>query len=271
MSDNIEQREKIATPSNGTKPQKIIQSVERALNILEYIAENGNKAGLTEISKGLGLSKSTVHGLIATLEQMGYIQQHSDSGKYSLGLKLFQLGMVVYNSMDLRTIALPHLHVLADKYKETVHLAVLSEGEVVYIEKVDSPRSIRIVSRIGGRNPAHCTGVGKVLLAALPEEALDRLLAKGTLHRYTNNTITNPLELKKHLQEVREKGVAFDLEEFERGLRCVAAPIRNHRGTVIAAISVSGPSNRLVTERLAAIADDVIGTANTISRGLGLG
>lgn len=218
----------------------------------------------------MSLNKSTVHGLLVTMEQMGYVQQSTDSGKYSLGLKLFQLGMAVYNSMDLRTIALPHLHTLAEKYKETAHLAVLSEGEVVYIEKVDSPRSIRIVSRIGGRNPAHCTGVGKVLLAALPEAVLDRFLAKSNLRRYTDNTITTPLELKKHLQQIRDKGVAFDLEEFERGLRCVAAPIRDHRGTVIAAISVSGPADRLATDRLDKIADDVVETANTISRALGL-
>ena len=249
----------------------MIQSVERSFKILEYIAENGNEAGLTEISKGLSLNKSTVHGLLVTMEQMGYAQQNIDSGKYSLGLKLFQLGMAVYNSLDLRTIALPHLQALSEKYKETAHLAVLSKGEVVYIEKVDSPRSIRIVSRIGGRNPAHCTGVGKVLLAALPEATLNRFLGQGTLRRYTTNTITSASELKGHLQQIRAKGVAFDLEEFEPGLRCVAAPVRNHRGAVIAAIRLAGPADRLAMDRLDSIADDVAEAANTISCALGAG
>ena len=132
---------------NG-KAKKTIQSVTRAIGIMQYIANHGNTISLTAISKGTNLSKSTVHGLISTLEQSGYVSQDQTTGLYSLGLKLFELGQIVYESMDLRSIVMPFLLEIGKKYEETVHLAVLSTGEVVYIEKVDSTHSIRIISTV---------------------------------------------------------------------------------------------------------------------------
>lgn len=254
--------------SEGSKG-KTIQSVVRAASIMEHLAGHKGGDGLSNISRELGLNKSTIHSLVTTLEKLGYVQQDQVSGKYALGLKLFELGQIVHANMDLRTIAMPHLHSLARKYQETAHLAVLSEGEVVYIDKVDSPRSIRIISQVGGRNPAHCTGVGKVLLAGLPEEERARMVGDKKLRRFTANTITDPDKLKLHLDQVRLKGFAQDQEEIEIGLSCVAAPIKNHRGAVIAAISVSGPSGRIANDNISNMTDDVIDTARLISEQLG--
>lgn len=248
---------------------KVIQSLARAANILEHLAVHKGGDGLSNISRGLGLSKSTTHSLITTLEKLGYVQQDQVTGKYALGLKLFELGQVVHASMDLRTIAMPHLHALAEKYQETVHLAVLSKGEVVYIDKVDSPRSIRIISQVGGRNPAHCTGVGKVLLAGLTEGELERVIREKKLQRFTANTITDPGELKTLLDQVRVDGYAQDQEEIEIGLSCVAAPVKNHSGTIIAAISLSGPTGRIANGSISELTVDIVEAARLISGQLG--
>jgi DNA-binding IclR family transcriptional regulator len=247
------------------KTEKSIQSVARAIGIMQYIANHGNSVSLTAISKGMDLSKSTVYGLISTLEQAGYVFQDQTTGLYSLGLKLFELGQVVYASMDLRSIAMPFLYQIGKKHEETVHLAILSTGEVVYIEKVDSPHSIRIASNIGGRNPAHCTGVGKVLLAGLGEKELERVVAQKGLRRFTENTITDLSELKRQLELIRLRGYAVDDEEIEVGLRCVAAPIKNHRGETIAAISISGPTGRMADIRFDELTGDIMDVANQIS------
>jgi DNA-binding IclR family transcriptional regulator len=254
--------------TNG-EPKRLIQSVGRALQILEYVAVNDNEMSLSAISRGLGLNKSTVFSLISTLEQMGYVQQNQGTGKYSLGLKLFELGQTVHSSMDLRTIAMPHLCELSKRYGETVHLSILSKGEVVYIDKVDSSHSIRIASQVGGRNPAYCTGVGKVLLAGLPDEDLAKVIRGISFKRFTAGTITDGQALRACIDTVRRDGYATDMEEFEIGLNCVAAPIRNYSGAVIAAISLSGPTHRIVNGNFEKFTADVIETARLISAQLG--
>ena len=253
----------------NVKAKKTIQSVTRALGIMQYISNHGNVISLTAISKGMNLSKSTVHGLISTLEQTGYVFQDQTTGLYSLGLKLFELGQVVYASMDLRSIAMPFLLEIGKKYEETVHLAVLSAGEVVYIEKVDSTHSIRIISYIGGRNPAHCTGVGKVMLAGLSEKELERVVLQIGLQRFTEKTITDLSELKQQLELIRIRGYAVDDEEIEVGLRCVAAPIKDYKGETIAAVSISGPMGRMADIRFNEVTKDIVDTDDQISLRLG--
>lgn len=248
--------------------RKSIQSVARALTIMQYIASNGNSVSLSAISKGMDLSKSTVHGLISTLEQMGYISQNQSTGAYSLGMKLFDLGNVVYASMDLRAIAEPVLYELGKRHDETVHLAVLSDDEVVYIDKVGSSHSIGAISHVGGRNPAHCTGVGKVMLAGLSDKELERLIAHKGLRQFTKKTIIDPEQLKSHLKSIRQQGYALDEEEIEEGLCCVAAPVKNHKGETIAAVSVSGPMGRMTAERSDLIRS-IIKAAEQISGRLG--
>lgn len=242
----------------------MIQSVTRALNIVEFISTR-HIVGLSDISRAVGLHKSTTHELIKTLETMGYVRQETFSGKYTLGLKLFELGQIVLSKMDIRAIAMPYLLELVIKYEETVHLAILSHDEVVYIDKVDSPRSIRIVSKVGGRNPAYCTGVGKVLLAGMPDKDLQKTLSKIKFQQFTPKTITDVQLLKKHLQKVRNAGFATDDQELEAGLSCCAAPIRNHLGNVIAAISLSGPTDRMADRDAGQLAADVVNSARLIS------
>lgn len=248
---------------------RMIQSVVRATSILEFLAANSDSETLANISRGIGLSKTTTYSLIRTLEQLGYVHQDQSTGKYSLGLKLFELGQVVHSRMDLRTIARPLLYELAKKYEETVHLAVLSKGEVVYIDKVDGSRSIRIASQVGGRNPAYCTGVGKVLLADLSPAEVDKAISTRKLEKFTAKTIIDPALLKEHLEKVRADGYALDEEEIEVGLSCVAAPIKNHRGQVVAAISLSGPTNRMASSTVQQITADLTETARLISSQLG--
>ena len=255
----------ISTDSSGRN----IQSVSRALMIMELLSKCHNGEKLTVISQKLDLNKSTTHSLISTLEHMGYVQQDQETARYSLGLKLFELGQVVHANMDLRNIAMPFLRELALKFSETVHLAILSKDEIVYIDKVDTSRSIRIGSQIGGRNAAYCTGVGKVLLAGLSDNELSDTLATVKFEKLTANTIADKEELLKHLVNIRNNGFAMDQEEIEVGLTCVAAPIKNHRGKVIAGISVSGPSSRMQADVFDLMTKDVMDTALQISRRLG--
>ncbi len=251
------------------KEIKLIQSLSRAAEIMQYVSQNGNNSGLIEISKAIGLSKSTVHGLISTLVFLGYMQQDLDSGKYKLGLKLFELGQIVHHSLDIRSVSLPYLKKLVQDCEETAHLSILSGTEVIYIEKVDSHRSVRIMSRVGGCNPAYCTGVGKVLLANLSASELAKYLKTVPLVRFTPKTITDIEIFREHLNGVRDQGYGFDIEEFEQGLSCAAAPIKNHQETVVASISISGPSVRLSLGKLEELVQAVISAANAISRDLG--
>ena len=248
---------------------RTIQSVFRALKIVEYVAEHGNLAGLIEISKGIDINKSTAHGLIATLEKCGYMRQDSKTGKYSLGIKVFELGQAYITNLDLREIALPYLKELSLNYQETTHLAVLSGEDVVYIDKVDGLRSVGIRSQVGGRNPAYCTGVGKVLLSGLDKQQIERLYYDTVLQKYTSNTVKDLPELLYQIEQARDRGYAFDSQEFEQDLQCIAAPVKDNSGAIIAAISLSGPASRLLASRMDDIAIEVVRTAKEISHRLG--
>lgn len=249
-------------------PSNFIQSVDRALQILGVFSSRRRELGVTEIANELNIHKSTVFGLLATLENRGFIQQNKETGKYKLGLKLFELGNLVQEGMDLRTIAAPYIAHLVEKHGETVHLVIHDQGEVIYIDKRDNQSNIRIISRVGSRLPMHCTGVGKCLLAYLPPEEIDNVISKG-LHPFTPNTITDPERLKNELEKIRINGYSFDMEEIEMGLRCVAAPIRDYSGEVIAAISLSGPSIRMDEKKMEELVNSIKETAEKISQNLG--
>ncbi|MCR4441978.1 MAG: IclR family transcriptional regulator [Peptococcaceae bacterium] len=245
-----------------------IQSVERALNILEEFSGKEKELGVTEIAKRLGLKKNTCFGLLKTLQNRGYVEQNPDTGKYRLGLKIFQLGQVYEEGLELREIARPYLQDLVEKTRETVHLVVRNRAEAVYIEKVEGPSAINIISQVGRSVNLHCTGVGKALLAYFPENLYREVLARG-LGRFTEKTITDPGELAKSLEAIREKGYSIDDEEIEIGLRCIAAPIFNHRKEAIAAISISGPKTRITDEKIEEFARLVKTATGSISIKLG--
>jgi DNA-binding IclR family transcriptional regulator len=223
-----------------------IQLLERAILLLDLLSSKSPTGLLPhELAQTSGLHKSTVHRLLSALKKNRLVERDEKTGRYHPGLKLFEWGIKAVPNINLREHARPHLERLMFETGETAHLCVLVEHEILYLDKVESPKTIRIASSVGGRNPAFCSGVGKCLLAALPDAELDRLLRQHKLTTYTRHTITTPAALKSELQQVRENGYAVDNEEREEGLRCIAAPVRDHSGEIIAAMSVAGPAFRL--------------------------
>lgn len=249
--------------------EHLIQSIERAANILELFLGADQELSVKEMSEKLGLSKSTVHGIIKTLEYRGYLKQNPENAKYILGMKLFELGQTVSRQFDLRKIARPLIKKLVDDLKETVHLVVYERGEVIYVEKLDGPQSLRIYSQIGKRAPVHCTGVGKAVLSLLEAEEAERILSETELERFTKYTMTDKEEIIKELQKIRKLGYAIDDEEIELGLKCVAAPIFNHEGRVVAAISCAAPKARMGEERMPQVIEEIKQAAQKISESIG--
>ncbi|MGI6789845.1 IclR family transcriptional regulator [Aminivibrio sp.] len=231
------------------KKASSILSVEKAFIILDLLGINNKPMSLGEISKELKFPKSTAYGLLATMCKMKFVEQLS-SGDYALGVRLFELGSIILNNWDFRAVAGPHIDKLLKDLQETIQLAVLSDGEVLYIDKRECHQSLRVVSEIGTRLPAHCTSLGKVLLSSLSRNQVERILNEKGLRRYTKNTITKPDLLEKELNKVRFQGYAIDDEEFMEGLYCVAAPIADLRGLIVAAISISGPVGRLSGKKI---------------------
>jgi len=246
-----------------------IQSVARALSVFDVLAQARTELPLHEIAERLMLPKSTVHGLISTLKDFGYVEQNPFTSKYKLGLRLFEMGSIVALGWDVRTVAAPFIQNLLDEMHETVHLVILDKNEVLYIDKRETSESLRIASQVGMRLPAHCTGVGKVLLAYNSTAKLEEVIAEKGLQGYTKSTITSQGDLTKHLQVIRECGYAIDNEEYMDSLKCVAAPIREQGGKVVSAISLSGPISRMQGDRFEKAIELVTQTAVKISNALG--
>lgn len=246
----------------------MVQSVKRAVQILVAFDDQAPAMGITELAQKVGLNKSTTYGLVSTLEQCGFLEQIPGSGKYRLGLKLFELGNLVMQQMELKSVAAPFLHQLAQEVGETVHLTIRDRGETVYIDKVECPHSVRLWSWVGLRKPLHSSASGKVLISELDQETRRKLLG-NTLVRRTSQTISDWEQLERHLEQVREQGFATDDEENEEGVRCVAAPIRNHKGVIVGAVSISGPSSRMPLDRFPDLAEQVKAAASKISLRLG--
>ncbi len=230
--------------------EKLVQSVERTLGILEVMASTGQPMNLSEISNQLNLKVSTVHRLLKTLISKGFAEQDPYTGKYQLGMKTFHIGNSALYALDVRYTARPYLKSLVEKYGETANLAVLERGSVVYIDQVESDKMVKMMARLGVRSPSHSNAVGKVLLADAIHTELYRYFREHSLEKYTANTICKKEELKKELLKVNKQGYAVDLEETEAGIRCVAAPIYNHRKKAVAALGISGPSYRISMDYL---------------------
>ncbi len=246
-----------------------IRSVENALKALDYLESCWDEAGVTEVGQALGVHKSTASRLLATMESRGYVARNGVTGKYSLGMRIVELAKTKLDQLDLRTQARPFLEELVQKTEETAHLAIMDQRTIVYIDKVDTPHTLIMRSRIGYRVCAHCTALGKAILAALPDARANVILKEEGLPRFTPNTITDPLAFKEHLNRVRIQGFAIDDEEHEEGMRCAAAVIRDHTGGVAGAISVSGPTVRVSRQRVEEIGVLVRDVCGRLSRSLG--
>jgi IclR family KDG regulon transcriptional repressor len=255
------------------KPNNLVQTIERASLILDILGQSAQGISIRELSAKIKLPKGTTHRLLSSLSYFGYVRQDSKTRNYFLGLKLVELGNLLLSQLDLRKEAEPFLRDLAERTKETVHMVFLDRGEIVYIDKVEldhNPGGLRMASRVGLRNPAHSSAVGKVLLSHLPEEELNGLIKEKGLPKRTENTITDPTQLKEHLKSVQSQGYAVDDEENERGIRCVAAPIFNETGKAVAAVSISGPAFRITRKVIQeSLKKEVMETALKISERLG--
>ena len=249
--------------------ERLIQSVERAADVLELFLTSTAELSVKEISQELALSKSTVHGIIKTLEHRGYLEQNPNDLRYRLGMKLFELGIAVENQLDVGKIARPIIESLVAELKETVHLVVLQRDEVIYIEKVEGPQTLSISSQVGKRAPIHCTGVGKAILAFQGNTEIDRILSNSPLEPYTEYTLTDKEEIKKQLKTIYQQGFSVDDEEIELGLRCVAAPIFNHQGKAIASVSCAAPTMRLENEQLSKVIQGIKQASSEISKCMG--
>ncbi len=245
-----------------------VQSVDRALTILELLARGG-EAGVTEIAAELGVHKSTAFRLIATLEAHRLVEQTEDRGKYRLGVGVLRLAGATTARLDLVQEARPLCRQLAADTGETVNIAVLSENSALYLDQVAGSSALQSHNWVGQHIPLHATSNGKVLLSGLDRPALDKLL--GRLAPYTAATITTKARLRDELERVREQGYAVAVDELEVGLTAAAAPIHNAHGDVIASISVSGPTFRLGDDRVDDVVRLTVEAALEISHRLGWG
>lgn len=246
-----------------------IQSVKRALAILALFKEK-KELGITQIAKELSLAKGTVHGLVKTLESCGYLRQNPDNQKYCYGIEVFLIGLTFASRMDMREVAARYSQKLCDDLNETVFVAVMLGGICVIVDRYSPNRPFIFVPQIGSSIPAHCTAIGKVLLAEITEIQLEKLVKTVGLAKYTANTIVDLEKLKEVLENTRRDGFNVTHQEALQGLSCVAAPISNHSGQIVAAISVSGSTESFGTKkRLHKIIEKVVTTARDISKAMG--
>lgn len=243
-----------------------IKVLEKVLRILDLFNEKGKELTITEIHKPLNLNKSTTFRILSILEEATYLERDPTTLKYRLGFKLYHLGFLVEGYAEVRKLTHPFLEELNKKCDETVQIVVLDHGEALYLDKLEGRKPIRVVSHIGQRLPAHCSGVGKVLLSSLTEEYVDRIIKEKGLKRFTNNTITDSAKLKLELAQIRKQGYAIDNEEIEVGLKCLAVPIKDSDSKVIAAISIAAPKERLGENEIKSFIPMIKNTSEGISK-----
>jgi DNA-binding IclR family transcriptional regulator len=253
-------------PRSGSR--KPIQSVNRALTLLETLAAENGEASLQTLSRKAGLNASTAHRLLRALQSHGLVQQNATTRHYRLGLKLLQLAWAVRSQLDLRKLARSWLERLAVQSGETANLAIREGSAAVYIDQVASSHPIRAFTQVGARVPLYCTGVGKVLLAHMPDDEAapffdDRLIA------YTPQTIIDPVQLQDEIARVRAQGWAPDGEEMQQEVRCIAAPVFDDQSRVVAALSIAGPAQRMGAGRVQELVPIVKHAARDVSLALG--
>lgn len=247
-----------------------IRSVDRAVDILERIAAQNGALTVDQVVAATRLPKTTVFRVLATLATRRLVERDEQTQTYRLGMLALVIGARAMGDLDLRRSARPHLERLAAETGETVHLSILSDDKALCIDKLDTSRSMRMASFVGFLDPLHCSGVGKALLAFQDEPVRQQLMTRMQFEAHTPHTITDPERLAAQVAEIRIRGYAIDDEEIEQGLRCVAAPIRDHSGAVTAAVSISGPTTRVTDANLADLVKAVQGCARAISRDLGV-
>ncbi|GAA4008362.1 IclR family transcriptional regulator [Allokutzneria multivorans] len=251
----------------GRSGANSVQSVDRAVSVLEILAKHG-EAGVTEVAAELGVHKSTAFRLLGVLEHRGLVEQAVDRGKYRLGVGIVRLAGATAARLDLSQETRPVCEQLAAELGETVNVAIADHDAAVNVAQVRGSAAVTSHNWVGRRTPLHATSSGKVLLAFLPPEQL-RVALSRPLARFTDNTVTSTKSLREQLVRVRDTGCAFSVEELEIGLNAAAAPVRSYDGTVVGAISVSGPAYRLTAQRLAEVTEQVVRAGVEASRRMG--
>lgn len=244
-------------------------TLNKALQVLEAFLGPEREMGLTALASQTNLNISTVHRVASVLVKRGYLVQKYRAGKYSLGPRLLQFSSLAANRITIRDVAIPFLQKLNKELNESVNLAVLDSNEALYVENTESNHQLRIFTQVGAKVPLYCTGVGKIFLAHLTKKEQEEYLSGCSFKGRTEYTITDLRQLKEELLSVRRQGIAMDSEEMEMGVKCIAAPIRDGKGNVVAAISVSGPSTRLSNYRMREIEPLIKVCTSEISIALG--
>ena len=248
---------------------KRIGSLQRAFDILNLFSNQTPQLGPAEMARALGLPKSTVASLVYTLESNGYLSQDPESRKYRLGLKLVERASAMLDQVEIRKVAHPFLVQLRDRWNETVNLAVLDGRDIVYVERFLGTKALGMRSEVGTRTAAHCTALGKAMLACRSTQDVEAYVRQYGLAPVTPKTITTSEALQADLDATRRRGFAVDDEENEIGGRCVAVPVFDYTGTAVAAVSISAPTARLPVDQVDQAGVMVRETANAISRRLG--
>lgn len=247
-----------------------VQSVERALAILELLGNADIHLGISEIAQSSKLPPSTAHRMLATLMELGYVEQNPETSKYTLGVRILQLRGAVIGHLTLGVHAMPVMKLLMNRVNETVHLAILNKGEIVYIERVEGLKTQGMYTRIGKRAPAHCTALGKVMLAFTPQHLwYEQVVRRNGLKRFSATTITTEDALFAELQRIYKLGYAVDNGETGEAVRCVAGPIHDYTGSVVAALSISGPQTQVTPGRVPELGAAVLAACQAISEKLG--
>ncbi len=274
MERQTARKNRAGTPARGRPAARTggdqVQSLVRALALLNRIAElSDDGAHLTDLAQQVGLPSSTAHRLLTTLEQERYVRFHHEGRLWSVGVQAFVVGCTFTKTRSLAGVARPHMRHLMEDGGETVNLAIEDEGEVVYLSQVECRQMMRAFARPGSRVPLHCSAVGKAILSATSDKKLSKILHRHGMPRLTVKTITSPSALRADLERVRASGYAVDDEEHAIGLRCIAAPIFDETGDVVAAVSASGPMARIGDERMAQLGALVLEASRAISADMG--
>ena len=252
-----------------SEPNYPVKALARALSILEAMLHHRSPISITQLSQQLGLYPSSVHRMMDTLKYWGLVEQAPHTQEYTLGLKVVELGMAKLRQLDVFKEATPLLKQIAKHFDETVNLAVMDQGEVIYLDKVESTRIVKAILYPGLRAPFHCTAIGKVLMAFQPKSVRSKMIKVKKLTRYNQNTITDQEELEKELIKIRATGYGLDNGEHVEEVHCIAVPIYNLHGRVIAAISISVPAFRMTSEKKKEMITFMKKKALEISRRLG--
>ncbi|PVX39208.1 IclR family transcriptional regulator [Pasteurella langaaensis DSM 22999] len=226
-----------------------VSSVLKVFGIIEALAEQ-KEIGITDLAQRLMMSKSTTYRFLQTMRTLGFVKQEDETEKYSLTLKLFEVGAKALEYVDLIALANQEMSSISKQTNETLHLGTLDDSEIIYLHKIDSSYNLRMYSRIGRRNPIYSTAIGKVLLSGLSEQEITALMADVTFVKHTDKTLENTSQLIQEVEKVRQQHFAEDNEEQEPGLRCIAAPIYNRFGRIIAGVSISIPTIRFEEKKL---------------------